>query len=75
MNWQGKETGKLRKQRTINELVEIYKSLQQTDQKVTQKLLETHSTISIRTIKRQHRFNSLLKCLFGFQSYFFRAIH
>jgi len=48
----GKESGKIRTQKTINELVEIYSSLQQTDQKVTQKLLQTHSNKSIRTIKR-----------------------
>jgi len=48
----GKETGKLRKQRTIDELVQLYLLLQATDQKVTQKKLEAHSTKSIRTIKK-----------------------
>lgn len=47
-----KESNKMRSQRTINELVEVYLQLQQTDQKITQKLLETHSVISINTIKR-----------------------
>ena len=48
----GKESGKIRIQKTINELVEIYKSLQLTNQKITQKLLQSHSKVSIRTIKR-----------------------
>jgi len=48
----GKETGRLRKQRTIDELVQLYLLIQVTDQKVTQKKLNEHSTKSIRTIKK-----------------------
>ena len=48
----GKETGRLRKQRTIYELVQLYLSIQITDQKVTQKKLKAQSTKSIRTIKK-----------------------
>lgn len=48
----GKETGKLRTQRTIDELVQLYLLLQGTDQRVTQKKLEAQSTKSIRTIKK-----------------------
>lgn len=48
----GKETGIIRKGRTIKELANLYLLLQQTNQKVTQKLLQSHSKVSIRTIKR-----------------------
>ena len=48
----GQETGKLRKQKTIKELVDLYLKLQQTDQKITQKLFQTHSNRSILTIKK-----------------------
>ena len=48
----GKETGKLRKANTLNELVELYLKLQKTNQKITQKLLQEHSNLSILTIKK-----------------------
>lgn len=48
----GKETGKLRKTKTLNELVELYLKLQETNQKITQKLLQENSNLSILTIKK-----------------------
>ena len=48
----GQESGKLRRKRTLNELIKVYKQLSIDNQKVTQKLLEQYSSVKIRTIKK-----------------------
>jgi hypothetical protein len=48
----GKETGKIKRQKTIEHLVTVYLALQQTEKKVTQQKLTDHSDRSIRTIKK-----------------------
>jgi hypothetical protein len=48
----GQEIGKLRRRKTINELISVYKELSNQYPKVTQKLLEQHSTVKFRTIKK-----------------------
>jgi len=47
-----KESNKLRRKQTISELIVIYKQLSIDNERVTQKLLEQHSTLKIRTIKK-----------------------
>jgi predicted HTH transcriptional regulator len=46
------ETGTLRKVKTIDELADIYLTLQKSNQKVTQKLLESNSNKSTKAIKK-----------------------
>ena len=48
----GQAIGKLRRKRTINILISIYKELSIQNQRVTQKLLEDNSNMNIRTIKK-----------------------
>ena len=48
----GQQTGILRRKQTISELIQVYITLDNNDQRVTQKLLEDHSNYSLRTIKR-----------------------
>jgi hypothetical protein len=55
----GKEVGKLRRERTINKLIDVYKELELNFGKVTQELLQIHSEFSIRTIKKY--WNEILK--------------
>jgi hypothetical protein len=48
----GKQTGIIRKNNTIQSLIRIYITLRKQNPKVTQKLLQQHSTKSLRTIKK-----------------------
>ena len=55
----GKESGKIRKDKTIQSLIEVYKSLVNDNPKVTQKLVEQHATVKLRTIKKY--WNEIIK--------------
>jgi hypothetical protein len=48
----GQVSGRLRREKTLQSLIEIHKLLSNQYPKVTQKLLEQHSTVKIRTIKK-----------------------
>ena len=51
----GQETSKLRKQKTIDEFINVYLTLQKTEEKVTQILVKNNSTKSVRTITKYWR--------------------
>jgi len=55
----GKESGKIRKDKTIQSLIEVYKSLVHDNPKITQKLVEQHATVKLRTIKKY--WNEIIK--------------
>lgn len=55
----GKESGKLKRDKTIQSLIAIYKSLVHDNPKVTQKLVEQHATVKLRTIKKY--WNEIIK--------------
>ena len=48
----GQQVGILRKTKTINELIDLYISLEKEFYPVTQKLLQEHSSFKLRTIKK-----------------------
>lgn len=48
----GRISSKLRREKTINELISVYKQLSTQYPRVTQKLLEEHSSVKIGTVKK-----------------------